>query len=403
VAEVIRRFEKQFAERFPGLYSPPIKDVLRDLAACRTAALGGHLERCDTCGYTRITYNSCRNRHCPSCLGTARSAWLARQQEDVLPVPYFHVVFTLPEALRGLALQNKPVLYNLLFRAASETLKQVARTPKHLGGEIGFLAVLHTWGQNLCHHPHVHCVVPAGGVARDGTKWIDCRRSRKNKIFFAPVRVMSKLFRGKFVHELKAARQRGDLQFHGALADLHDERAWQSFLNNTVRTDWVVYCKRPFGGPQQVLRYLARYTHRVAISDHRLKDVTDTTVTFSYKDYRDQDTTKTMTLDGEEFLRRFLLHVLPKGFMRIRYYGFLGNAVRAKQLDLIRGWLAPRHETARPDSQTESEQEPPGPANAEACRCPECGSGTVQRIELLSSVCVLVPKALSRAPPVPIG
>jgi hypothetical protein len=383
VAEVIDRFEKRFAERYPQLYTPSHRRVLRDLAACRTAHLGGHLERCNACGFARISYNSCRNRHCPSCLGTARADWLNRQEADVLPVPYFHVVFTLPEPLRDLALQNKPVIYGILFRAVSETLRQVARDPQHLGAEIGLLAVLHTWGQNLTHHPHLHCVLPAGGLACDGSRWIPCRRSGNGKLFLASVRVLSKLFRGKFLHYLRAARRRQRLKYHGSLRDLESEPAWEAFLNGLVRQDWVVYCKRPFGGPRQVLRYLARYTHRVAISDHRLQEVTPRTVTFSYKDYRDQSTTKSLTITGEEFLRRFLLHVLPSGFMRIRYYGFLANGVRTEKLQLIRGRLTGScsSHTIATEADPSSSWEPPVAQHPTAGRCPECQQGTMQRLQ----------------------
>jgi hypothetical protein len=385
VAEVIDRFENRFAERFPQLCTAPNRRVLRDLAACRTAALGGHLERCNACGFTRITYNSCRHRHCPSCLGTARAAWLNRQEADVLPVAYLHVVFTLPEPLRQLALQNKRVVYGILFRAVSETLRQVARDPKHLGAEIGLLAVLHTWGQNLTLHPHLHCVMPAGGIALDGSRWIDCRRSRRGKLFFAPVRVLSKVFRGKFLHHLKAARRHQRLEYHGVLENLRDEQEWERFLNRLVKHDWVVYCKRPFGGPRQVLRYLARYTHRVAISDHRLQRVTSQSVTFSYKDYRDSGATKSMTLKGEEFLRRFLLHVLPDRFMRIRYYGFLANGVRTEKLKLIRQWLVEddSREATGPNSGRQSCWEPPAAQDKAAGCCPECHNGTMQHLEEL--------------------
>ena len=401
VAEVIRRFWDRFALRFPALDTPPLRDVLGDLAVCRTAALGGHFEQCDECGFARVSYNSCRNRHCPSCQGSARSVWLARQEADVLPVSYFHVVFTLPEALRGLALQNRELVYGILFKTASETLKQVAKDPKHLGAEIGVLAVLHTWGQNLMHHPHLHCVLPAGGIALNGSGWVHCKRSRKGKQFFVPVRVLSKLFRGKFLEELRAARKRGELEYHGSLTHLSEERAWQDLVGGLVRGPWVVFCKRPFGGPRQVLKYLARYTHRVAISDQRIQDVTDDSVTFSYKDYRDQGHTKSMTLRGEEFLRRFLLHVLPMRFMRIRSYGFLANAVRAAKLKLIRGWLTPEPPPSEPavpgcegDASSETVTE-----LRQACRCPECKTGTMHRLSEVPAIDLTSWNLPCRAPP----
>lgn len=401
VAEVIRRFYDRFALRYPALDTPPIRDVLGDLAVCRTAALGGHLEQCDGCGFARVSYNSCRNRHCPSCQGSARSAWLARQEADVLPVSYFHVVFTLPEALRGLALQNRERVYGILFKTASETLKQVAQDPKHLGAEIGVLAVLHTWGQNLMLHPHLHCVLPAGGIAQDGSGWVPCKRSGQGKQFFAPVRVLSKLFRGKFLAELLAARRRGELEYHGSLSHLSEERAWQDLVGGLVLGQWVVFCKRPFGGPRQVLKYLARYTHRVAIRDQRLQDVTDDSVTFTYKDYRDQGQTKSMPLSGEEFLRRFLLHVLPKRFMRIRSYGFLSNAVRAAKLKLIRDWLTPEPQPIEPAA-PRSEREAGSETVAElrpACRCPECKTGTMQRVSEVPAVDLTPWNLPRRAPP----
>jgi hypothetical protein len=288
-----------------------------------------------------------------------------------------------------------------LFKTASETLKQVAQDPQHLGAEIGVLAVLHTWGQNLMHHPHLHCVLPAGGIARDGSRWVPCKRSGKGKQFFAPVRVLSKLFRGKFLAELQAARQRGELEYHGSLKHLREERAWQDLQTDLVRENWVVYCKRPFGGPGQVLKYLARYTHRVAISDQRIQDVTDDAVTFSYKDYRDQGQTKSMTVAGEEFLRRFLLHVLPKRFMRIRSYGFLSNAVRASKLKLIRDWLTPEPqpiEPAAPGSEGGAGSETVTELR-QGCLCPECKTGTMQRVSDVPAVDLTSWNLPRRAPP----
>ena len=305
-----------------------------DIAACRTAALGGHVEECDRCGHQQIAYNSCRNRHCPKCQATAAAQWLEAREAELLPVEYFHVVFTLPAALGPIALQNPRVVYGLLFRAAAETLQQIAADPKHLGAEIGFLAVLHTWGQNLEHHPHVHCVVPGGGLSPDGSRWVACRPG-----FFLPVRVLSRVFRGKFLALLRAAFDQGKLSFHGKLGALADAGEFRRRLAASAQTEWVVYAKPPFGGPEQVLKYLARYTHRVAISNRRLVALEDGEVTFHWKDYAHGGGQKTMTLKAIEFIRRFLLHVLPSGFVRIRHYGFLANRVCREKLALCRALL----------------------------------------------------------------
>jgi hypothetical protein len=278
-----------------------------------------------------VSYNSCRNRHCPKCQSLAKAKWLEARQEELLPVTYYHVVFTLPDSLAQLALQNARVIYNLLFRAVSETLLRIAADPKHLGARIGFFAVLHTWGQTLMLHPHLHCVVPAGGLSLDGLRWIACRPR-----FFLPVRVLSSLFRGLFLHYLNRAYQQGKLQFDGDLESLAQPHAFTRLLNKTRKKKWVVYAKKPFGGPQQVLDYLGRYTHRVAISNHRLLRLEDGRVTFSWRDYRDSAASKLMTLDAVEFIRRFLLHVLPEGFQKIRYFGFMANRHRAQGLSLCR-------------------------------------------------------------------
>jgi hypothetical protein len=289
------------------------------------------LDRCSGCGHEAISYNSCRNRHCPKCQTNAREQWLAKRSEDLLPVPYFHVVFTLPHDLSGLALQNKKLAYDLLFRAAAETLIEIAADPKYLGANIGFLAVLHTWGQNLQHHPHVHCVIPAGGLALDHTRWI-----RAPSSFFLPVRVLSKVFRGKFVDGLKRLFQAKKFGFHGGLRSLADPQQFRRFLRQLFRKDWVVYAKRPFRGPEYVLQYLARYTHRVAISNHRLIAFENGEVSFRYKDYAHGNKKRKMTLSADEFLRRFLLHVLPRGFVRIRHFGFLANRSRARLVGICR-------------------------------------------------------------------
>jgi hypothetical protein len=311
VADVIAQAGAAYRARY-GV-SRAQQRILHDLARCRTAALGGHTQQCTACGHEVIAYNSCRNRHCPKCQGRARARWLAARAAELLPVPYFHVVFTLPAALAPLALRNKRLLYGMLFRAVAATLRTIARDPQHLGADLGFLTVLHTWGQTLQHHPHVHCVVPGGGLARDGRRWVACRPQ-----FFLPVRVLSRYFRHRFLRLLRAARQQGKLAYHGQLAHLADPTAWARWVDGLTRTEWVVYAKPPFGGPRQVLKYLARYTHRVAIANHRLVSLADGRVTFQWKDYAHGQRWRTMTLDAVEFLRRFLLHALPRGLQRIR-------------------------------------------------------------------------------------
>jgi len=334
VADIIRAAGDDFIHRNHTHLAWPQLKVLRAIRNCRTQALGGHLDRCSGCGHEAISYNSCRNRHCPKCQTNAREQWLAKRAEDLLPVPYFHVVFTIPHDLSALALQNKRILYDLLFQTSAETLIEVAADPKHLGARIGFLAVLHTWGQNLQHHPHVHCVIPAGGLSPDESRWI-----RSPTSFFVPVRVLSKVFRGKFVDGLKRLYRTHKLSFHGSLRSLADAKQFRRFLRQLFREDWVVYAKKPFRGPAYVLQYLARYTHRVAISNHRLISFEEGKVTFRYKDYAHGNKKRKMTLTSDEFLRRFLLHVLPGGFVRIRHYGFLANRSRSRLVTVARQLL----------------------------------------------------------------
>ena len=334
VAEVFRRYGEAYRQQHAASLSRGQRRVMSAIELCRTAALGGHLEQCDSCGHQRPVYNSCRNRHCPKCQSLARAQWLQDRQAELLPVEYFHVVFTLPEEIAAIAYQNKEVVYDILFRATAETLLTIASDPKHLGAQIGFLAVLHTWGQNLLFHPHLHCVVPGGGLAPDGLRWIACRPG-----FFLPVRVLSRLFRRLFLEYLQAALDHGKLQFFSSLERLRDPQAFASYLAPLRQTEWVVYAKAPFGGPQQVLNYLGCYTHRVAISNHRLLNLDQGQVTFRWKDYRHHDQQKTMTLEADEFMRRFLLHTLPDGFQRIRHYGFLANRYRQAKLALCRQLL----------------------------------------------------------------
>jgi hypothetical protein len=376
VADVFQQYGARYLQEFGPSLSVEQRRVLQAISLCRTAALGGHVERCDGCGHRTISYNSCRNRHCPKCQAAARAEWMEARAQELLPVPYFHVVFTLPDTLAPIALQNKRIVYGVLFRAVAETLKDIAAEPKYLGAEIGFLAVLHTWGQNLMHHPHVHCVVPAGGISPDGQRWLSCKED-----FFLPVRVLSSVFRGKFIDFLKRAFRQGHLRFFGKLECHAKPAQFEQLVNAAVRHKWVVYAKRPFGGPTQVLKYLARYTHRIAISNKRILDLRDGQVRFQYKDYADGNQTKAMTLDALEFIRRFLMHVLPSGFMRIRHFGFLGNRHRQARLELCRRLLGAEsgQETgmAGEPSQTDrSAAEHDVPAV-----CPACGNGRMSIIE----------------------
>ncbi|MGL4444957.1 MAG: IS91 family transposase [Alsobacter sp.] len=371
VADVFRRYGDAYRRVHDGHLGRIERRVMSAIALCRTAALGGHVESCAACGFVRQAYNSCRNRHCPKCQGGARAAWLAARQAELLPVQYFHVVFTMPQAAAEIAFQNKRTVYALLFRAAAETLRRIAADPKHLGAEIGLVAVLHTWGQTLQHHPHLHCVVPGGGPSPDGTRWIACRPG-----FFLPVRVLSRLFRRLFLDELRAAFDDGQLGFCNDLAPLAEPACFGRRLRDLRRAEWVVYAKPPFGGPDQVLAYLGRYTHRVAIANARLISVSGDAVAFRWKDYRHHGKAKVMVLDADEFIRRFLLHTLPDGFHRIRHYGFLANGQRGPKLTLCRQLLAARSitgpATAQPPEKTE-----PKDAIAAFDRCPCCGGAMV--------------------------
>src|SRR3954452_14580969 len=376
VAEVVRDYGDAFLDRYGDTLSPEQRRALRDIAACRTGVLGGHVEECDHCGHQQIAYNSCRNRHCPKCQATAAAEWMEARRAELLAVEYHHVVFTLPAVLGPIALQNPREVYGILFRAAAETLQQIAADPKHLGAEIGFLALLHTWGQNLEHHPHVHCVVPGGGLSPDGTRWIACPPG-----FFLPVRVLSRVFRGKFLALLGKAFEQGKLTFYGKLRELADAGAFQRRLAASAATEWVVYSKPPLRGPEPVLKYLARYTHRVAISNRRLVSLEDGDVTFQWKDYAHGGGPKTMTLKATEFIRRFLLHVLPSGFVRIRHYGFLANRVCQEKLALCRSLLGVET-TPDPvgvDSSAEPNEDVEGQPLAKVCPC--CGKGRMVIIE----------------------
>ena len=333
VADIFHRHGDAFRAEQGDRLSHAQRRVMTAIEICRTAALGGHVERCEDCGETRIAYNSCRNRHCPKCQGLARAQWLADRQAELLPVPYYHVVFTVPAPVAVIALQNKALVYDILFKAAAETIRIIAADQKHLGAETGMIAILHTWGQNLFHHPHVHCIVPGGGLAPDG-RWRACRAG-----FFLPVRVLSRLYRRLFLQRLQASFDTGALNFFGDIAALAEPTAFVAHLQSLRQVEWVVYAKRPFGGPQQVFDYLGRYTHRVAIANSRLLDCENGRVRFRWKDYRARDKSKVMTLDAGEFIRRFLLHVLPDSFRRIRHFGFLANAHRTTKLARVRAAL----------------------------------------------------------------
>ena len=373
VADLVRAAGTAFIERNrQWIHWPHIK-VLLAIARCRTAALGGHIDECSRCGHrATISYNSCRNRHCPKCQTGAREHWLEARRRELLPSPYAHVVFTLPQQLAPLALQNKKIIYDLLLRASAETLLEVARNPRRLGAEIGFFSVLHTWNQKLQLHPHVHCVVPAGGLSLDHTRWIPSRPR-----FFLPRPVLRRVFRGKFVAGLKSAFQHNQLHFAGELALITQPKTFASWLRPLFRKNWVVYCKPPFGGPEYVLQYLGRYTHRVAISNHRLISLADGQVTFRWRDSAHHNEQKVMSLSLDEFLRRFLLHLLPKGFVRIRHFGFLANRRRATLLPLCRQALAVVQPQTQPEASTAKETRP-------LWLCPKCG-GPMVVIERLTA------------------
>jgi hypothetical protein len=375
VADVFRQHGEEFLKRWGHTVSPQQRKALRDIAACRTVTLGGHIEQCDHCSHQVIC-----NRHCPKCQSAARDRWLAERAKELLPVPYCHVVFTVPEQFAPLALQNQRLFYGLLFRAVSQTLLEIAADPRHLGAQIGFLAVLHTWSQNLLHHPHVHCVVPAGGIAPDGSQWIPCRQK-----FFLPVRVLSRLFRGKLLAFLQEAYAKGQFQFSGQLAALADPTRFQTWLWTLKKSDWVVYAKPPFGGPEHVLKYLARYTHRVAISNGRLVSSEQSRVSFRWRDSKDNNRTKTMTLDAIEFIRRFLLHILPSGFVKIRHFGFLANRNRSIRLDLCRKHLDAPTPADTPSGLLTDQQK-----RAAERRCPGCQTGTLHIVERLSAEGLLI-------------
>ncbi len=374
LADILRAHGDVYRERHS--VSPEQATVLRRLTACRTAALGGHVDSCDACGTVQISYNSCRDRHCPKCQTSRQVEWVKSRLTRLLPTPYFHVVFTLPEQLQPLGLKNRRALYDLLFRAASQTLLELSADPRRLGAQIGFTAVLHTWGQNLLFHPHLHCVVTAGGLSIDGQRWVACGED-----YFLPVRVLGQLFRGKFLAGLKSAYAAGRLTVTGSVESLSDPAEFRGLLGKLYRQRWVVYAKPPFGGAEQVYRYLGRYTHRVAISNGRLISLNQERVTFHYKDYADGARRKEMTLDADEFIRRFLLHVLPKGFVRIRHYGLLAGRNVDTKLVACRRLLGDIAKTANAETAAEAVSATVDHnAAEEGCRrCPKCHAPLIRR------------------------
>jgi len=378
VADVFREYGPTYRHTYGASMSLEQRRVMRAIEWCRTDALGGHVDRCDQCGHQVISYNSCRNRHCPKCQNLDKALWREARRGEVLPVDYYHVVFTLPDRLAPLALQNKKAVYDILFRTASQTLLRIGADRKHLGAQLGFMAVLHTWGQTLTHHPHLHCVVPGGGLALDAERWIPCKQG-----FFLPVRVLSRLFRRLFLEALQSAFNKGLLECHGAIAGLRKGDAFQRLLNKSRQTEWVVHAKPPFAGADAVLDYLARYTHRIAISNHRLLGMEDGKVTFSYRDYKAHGIKRTMMLEAHEFIRRFLLHVLPNGFQRIRYHGFLANRHRAKKLALCRLLLhVPEVDETAPQNECNRQKFLEALLGTDPSRCPRCHNGRLIRFAL---------------------
>jgi hypothetical protein len=375
VADIFRRHGHNYRNAHP-LPKQRLR-AMRAIEACRTADLGGHVDECDHCGTKTVSYNSCRNRHCPKCQFLKKERWIEAREKDLLPIPYFHVVFTIPDALNPLILRNQEVLYDLLFKSVAETLTELAADPKHLGAEIGFISILHTWGQNLLDHPHVHCIVTGGGLSKGNGTWRSCRNG-----FFLPVKVLSKLFRGKFLDFLKTSRTTSELRYPGAIGHLAEAAAFNGLIADLYGKDWVVYAKPPFDGTKGVLEYLGRYTHRIAISNHRIVKMENDTVSFRWRDYADSNRTKVMTVDAAEFIRRFLLHVLPDRFVKIRHYGLLGNRCRREKLAACRKLLAcTRKET---EKRTETWQDALlRLAGVDVTRCPVCKEGRMRTREVL--------------------
>jgi hypothetical protein len=390
VADIFRHLGPAYRRDHAEHLSRAQRRVMSAIERCRTAALGGHVEQCDACGHQRISFNSCRDRHCPKCQCLTRAQWLDDRRAELLPVEYFHVVFTLPQEIAAIAYQNKAVVYDILFRTTAQTLRTIAADPRHMDAQIGFIAILHTWGQNLMHHPHLHCVVPGGGISADGRRWISCRPG-----FFLPVRVLSRLFRRLFLAELRLAHASGQLCFFNELAPLLQPQPFAQYLAPVARGEWVVYAKPPFGGPERVLEYLGRYTHRVAISNSRLVEFTGDEVAFRWKDYRHEARNKVMRLSAEEFVRRFLLHVLPSGFQRIRHYGLLANCARRANLRRCRELLqVPAPEPVPLDEPEDYRDLYQRLTGVSLWDCPHCGRGRMMCLETFP------PNTQPRGPPI---
>ncbi len=388
VAHIFRAHGQSFRESFKHGMQTRHYRVMNAIEICRTAELGGHVDECDTCNEVRISYNSCRNRHCPKCQGLDKEKWVEARKHELLPTNYFHVVFTLPDTIRPVALRNQKCVYNMLFKACSETLKELALDPQYLGIRIGFIALLHTWTRQLLDHPHLHCIVSGGGLSLDGSQWISCRKK-----FFIPVKVLSRLFRGKFLFYLKKAWNAGELVFPGKIEHLRERKTFQAFLNDLYQPEWVVYCKPPFHNTETVMDYLGRYSHRVAISNDRLVKMEAGRVSFRYRDSRDKDRMKVTSLDAHEFIRRFLLHVLPDNFMKIRHYGFLCNRNKKATLQSVRELLGFDKNDESPDQANESWEELLFRLTGVNPRlCPACGKGIMRRKGIL-------PKGNNRSPP----
>jgi len=380
VADILRDFGPAWRDANAGHISRGQLKAMAAIVRCRSAALGAHVLQCSGCSGQQIAYNSCRNRHCPKCQGSAAHRWMEARQTELLPVEYFHVVFTLPPLIADIAYQNKAVIYNILFNTASETLLTIGRDQKHLGARLGLTAVLHTWGSAMTHHPHLHCIVPGGGISNQGRGWVSCRKG-----FFLPVRVLSRLFRRLFLEKLREAHRHGELKFYGNHTDLEDHKAFERYLVPVMQTEWVVYTKKPFDGPEHVLRYLSRYTHRIAIANSRLLHADRNTVSFKWKDYRQKGKQryKVMTLQTGEFIRRFLMHVLPDGFHRIRHYGMLSNKKRSEELPLAREYLLVQQPTGKEAATAEAKA---------VFVCRECG-------EAMIVIQVIARHELARGPP----
>jgi hypothetical protein len=378
VADVFRRYGQAYRQTHAAVLSSAQHRVMSAIELCRTAALGGHVEQCNHCGHKRVWYNSCRDRHCTSCQCLSRAKWLEDRRSELLETQYFHVVFTVPNELAAIAYQNKQEVYTVLFRAVRETLQTIAADPKHLGAQIGFFAVHHTWGQNLLFHPHLHCVVPGGGLSFDRKRWITCRAN-----FFLPVKVLSRLFRRLFLSYLEKAFDQGKLQFFSSLEVCRERRTFLRYIGPTRKLKWVVYAKPPFAGPDEVLKYVAGYTHSVAISNSRLLDIDNEKVRFRWKDYRNENRHKTMSLSGDEFIRRFLLHILPEGFQRIRYYGLLANRHRIDNLALCRKLLKMPPPEPKPEEKEDYRDRYEKLTGHSLKKCPACHEGEMIVIETL--------------------